>query len=472
MMMFAWVSATNCSRIYNTALGDKDGLRELGLQWKNVMKMDMENVWEAFHIHSLLIDQISLGEFHSQNQPLSLPHKDATQRLDRFVGALQARNIRFSDYHRPHYNHVCDGCSKVVERDGTMSLIRSAVTDGVTLGRPCCAVHDCKGSLSSPKRRYCPDHQELEGICATIGCDNPIRPGFKTCNRPECIQVEELYKEEGLAMKKFKERLERQKGHISVVHDPLLTAALGFTTDGQVDSVQPDDEVEVEIMSGSHPEDGMDIDKSGKEPQARATCTGKSDGHQKRLKARFGRKRTFCEELVVLSCGIVIGRTTFYGSEAPNGVVTFWEHLFPTPQSVPTFMWYDNNCHVKKILRNEPEHRLNQVALPVDVFHFKTKHKDNDKFCGEHCNPILWPELRDGDKWTFNSSAAEQVNAWIGGFLAMVREMREENCAFFLDEMLRRRNEYRIGELDRKGMQPKHINMDILMEGWDGYSPL
>jgi hypothetical protein len=34
----------------------------------------------------------------------------------------------------------------------------------------------------------------------------------------------------------------------------------------------------------------------------------------------FGRRRTHNEELCVASCGVILGRATCYGSEAPNGV--------------------------------------------------------------------------------------------------------------------------------------------------------
>ena len=46
---------------------------------------------------------------------------------------------------------------------------------------------------------------------------------------------------------------------------------------------------------------------------------GASTGNRP-ARARFGRKRTHNEELCVTSCGVIVGRATFYGSEAPNGV--------------------------------------------------------------------------------------------------------------------------------------------------------
>jgi hypothetical protein len=50
------------------------------------------------------------------------------------------------------------------------------------------------------------------------------------------------------------------------------------------------------------------------------TCDGKPETGNRKIRAQFGRKRTHNEQLCVGSCGVILGRATFYGSEAPNGV--------------------------------------------------------------------------------------------------------------------------------------------------------
>jgi hypothetical protein len=96
--------------------------------------------------------------------------------------------------------------------------------------------------------------------------------------------------------------------------------------------------------------------------------------------------------------------------------------------------------------------------MAVDVFHFKSKHSETDTFCQQHCNPALYPELHDEEgKWTYNSSAAEQANVWIGGFNAIVREMLAYKFNFFLDEMIKRRNERIIEKLWKSGKAPYHV---------------
>jgi hypothetical protein len=136
--------------------------------------------------------------------------------------------------------------------------------------------------------------------------------------------------------------------------------------------------------------------------------------------------------------------------------------LFPTKSSIPGVIWHDNNCRIQAMLQAEEDPYLqtyfDNIALPVDVFHFKSKHKESDVTCGTYCNPYIWPELHTTEgNWCFNSSAAEQANAWFGGFQAIVREMQIDRYGFFLDEMIKRRNQHTIQELKHKLKAPYNI---------------
>lgn len=135
--------------------------------------------------------------------------------------------------------------------------------------------------------------------------------------------------------------------------------------------------------------------------------------------------------------------------------------LFPTRKSLPRLLWHDQNCRVWRMLQNAPieiRHHFEDCILPVDVFHFKCKHKESDIICGTHCNPYNWAELRTEDgRWRFNSSAAEQTNTWFGKYQAIVREMQVDRYNFFLDEMFKRHNRMIITELRRKGHGPYRI---------------
>ena len=89
----------------------------------------------------------------------------------------------------------------------------------------------------------------------------------------------------------------------------------------------------------------------------------------------------------------------------------------------------------------------------MDVFHFKSKHKETDEFCQKWCNPAGYPELiRDDGGWYFNSSVAEQTNSWIGKYQSICREMRSDRYNFFLDEMIMRRNSHTVAKLQGKEM--------------------
>ena len=58
--------------------------------------------------------------------------------------------------------------------------------------------------------------------------------------------------------------------------------------------------------------------------------------------------------------------------------------------------------------------------------------------------------------WYFNSSAAEQTDAWLGGYQAVRRELSVGKYNFFLDEMIMRRNKITLQKLEADGMQPRY----------------
>ncbi|KAI0711100.1 hypothetical protein C8Q72DRAFT_790530 [Fomitopsis betulina] len=116
-----------------------------------------------------------------------------------------------------------------------------------------------------------------------------------------------------------------------------------------------------------------------------------------KLRARFGCRWTHNEQLCVATCGTILGCMTMFGSEALTG--TFLKLLFPTQRSLPMVIFYDSACQLKKHLLASGDHYFDHCAMPVDVFHMKSKHKESDAFCGQHCNPANWPELYEGGKW-------------------------------------------------------------------------
>lgn len=106
----------------------------------------------------------------------------------------------------------------------------------------------------------------------------------------------------------------------------------------------------------------------------------------------------------------------------------FLKATFPRqyPGALPCYIFYDNNCNLKKHLIACQDDYFDDVGMVVDVFHATNKHHESDVFCTTHCNPAKYAELKDSHgNWTLNSSACEQANNWFGGFQAIVREMPE-----------------------------------------------
>jgi hypothetical protein len=198
---------------------------------------------------------------------------------------------------------------------------------------------------------------------------------------------------------------------------------------------------------------------------------------KKSLRAQFGRKRTHNEQLFVAPCGMIIARETFFHAEAIYSVIVSLFKFFFVDFSTRDLMeshctgddqanlpytgykarshFFDNNCSIAKAVKNDPF--FQDIGLTVDVFHFKCKHSEKDVFCQEKCNPAAYPELLgEGlQQWYFNSSVAEQTNSWLGGYHAICREMTVHRYNFFLDEMIRRRNQITLDKLIKGKQEPK-----------------
>ena len=94
----------------------------------------------------------------------------------------------------------------------------------------------------------------------------------------------------------------------------------------------------------------------------------------------------------------------------------------------------------------------------MNIFHFKSEHKEFYIECGWHRNPYICPELCTANgNWQFNLSAAEQTNTWYGHFLAIVHNIQADQCKFFLDDMIKWQNRMVVMELKCKGKLPYNI---------------
>jgi hypothetical protein len=138
----------------------------------------------------------------------------------------------------------------------------------------------------------------------------------------------------------------------------------------------------------------------------------------------------------------------------------FVQKTFSVPRAhKPEHLIYDTNCDAKQQVNAHPDvwSWFKDINMTVDVFHFLNKHDVGHTFCQEKCNPIACPELMnaDGKTWFFNMSIAEQTNVWLGGYHSICREMLPVKYNFFLDEMIRLRNQKTVAKLAADGHNPR-----------------
>lgn len=100
------------------------------------------------------------------------------------------------------------------------------------------------------------------------------------------------------------------------------------------------------------------------------------------------------------------------------------------------------------------------LFLRRSTFHFDCKHSSTNIVCHENCIPRLFPELlvSDSDQtFYFNSSKYEQINVWLGGYHAILHEMKASHYNFLLDELIRRKNQVPKVKLEKDGHLPSYV---------------
>ncbi|KAF8834057.1 hypothetical protein BDN67DRAFT_915716 [Paxillus ammoniavirescens] len=407
--LVAWTSMSNCARLYNIALSNGASPPE---DFPFKFELSGEHVWSAV-VQLSLIEDLEL-----RDRPLVVKH--AGEQKDHFLPAIQERNLRIRLYGQEELRHYCSRCAILYtnDQDALKKKFSVIVTDGVTVGHPCCAVHNCHFPLATNHDRFCPQHYfNLINICTIVGCERPIVLASKTCDNPTHQAVEMAYTEHGQARFELQKRLERSC---------VSNLADAFDNAGSVEDPAEED-FEVENHN-----------------------TGDDEA--------FGRKHTHNEQLIVAPCGMILARETFYGAEGVSSVVEMVKWVFHDEDIKPSHIFYDNNCQSSKHVRNDPY--FQGIGLSVNVFHFKCKHSVEDEWCQTHCNPALFEELLDDDGgWRFNSSVAEQTNVWFGGYHSICREMLAERYVFFLDEMILQCNRLTKEKLAAAGTEPRNWPM-------------
>jgi hypothetical protein len=128
--------------------------------WPVGFTLTTKHVWDAFTVACLLDDSTWLSS------QLIIPNIGLQK--DQFMKAMWARNLRFRLYSQPELSHQCDKCLQIFHGEEVWVVV---VVDGVTVGHPCCAVHNCFEPLENQCNHFCSSHKKTEGrVCAIKGC--------------------------------------------------------------------------------------------------------------------------------------------------------------------------------------------------------------------------------------------------------------------------------------------------------------
>jgi hypothetical protein len=176
--------------------------------------------------------------------------------------------------------------------------------DGITLGHPCCAEHNCKIPLTSSRDRYCPKHASKNAECVVDSCGRSVRDGKRTCDNPAHQEAERINCERGQSRFQLQERMKRSQ--VAHPNDGIAEERNLFEV------VDEEDEELLEVDD----EQGNVTATEGPASENTTQAPTVTAMPKKRVRARFGRKRTHNEQILVAPCGMILARETFYGAEA------------------------------------------------------------------------------------------------------------------------------------------------------------
>lgn len=184
-------------------------------------------------------------------------------------------------------------------------------------------------------------------------------------------------------------------------------------------------------------------------PQAQLPAIGGTPGHEVVNTFRAG--STYCLQTVQWACGCPIGWGKCYKSESSPQVLQILNQIWDThPEHRPAFLSYDDACNLLRhiVTQNPLNPWLTSTRLIVDAWHY-IGHRAEDILCRTRCNPApadgTQPDLvlaqRDDAGQVhltraFNTETSEQLNAWLSGFEAQMRQMTDYNFDFYMHAIM------------------------------------
>ncbi|TDL15344.1 hypothetical protein BD410DRAFT_900077 [Rickenella mellea] len=292
--------------------------------------------------------------------------------------------------------------------------VRMAVMDGKTIGHRICAVIDCRNGLVNYRNgRFCEEHLQLRNICAIIPCGRPVEIGEVTCDDDSHRTWH----------RKWLQRFSR-------LSYPGVRRVIR-----RQEEVPPAPETEIGV---SRPVLTVNLPQLGNTPGSEVVHT-------------FRARKLYCIETVQWACGVPIGWGKCYKSESLPQVLSIIDRIWAMYREFkPAFMVYDDACDLLRhiVTQDRGSHWLVTTKFIVDAWHY-IGHKAVDVLCRTWCNPapldgsqpdLVWVEEDElGEKHTtraFNTETAEQLNSWLTGFEAQLRQMSDVNFDIYVHVLL------------------------------------
>ncbi|KAF7352248.1 hypothetical protein MVEN_01188200 [Mycena venus] len=154
---------------------------------------------------------------------------------------------------------------------------------------------------------------------------------------------------------------------------------------------------------------------------------------------------TYCLQTVQWSCGCPIGWGKCYHSESSSQVLKIINKIWESyPNARPSFLAYDDACNLLRhiVTQNPDSPWIQATKFIVDAWHY-IGNQAADILCRLWCNPAptngSQPDLisvsvddtgRTHTTRAFNRETAEQLDAWLNGYEAQLRQMSNINYDF------------------------------------------
>ena len=125
-----------------------------------------------------------------------------------------ARKLQVRDYQLVLLKTMSANCHML------KGIVQPLMTDGITLGRPRCAINTCKEDLANNRDIFCATHFRNHFKCAVRSCPQPAIEG-KMCANPQHQRMESLRKARNDAPFQLSKRMQRM--HVSHPNDSMLS---------------------------------------------------------------------------------------------------------------------------------------------------------------------------------------------------------------------------------------------------------